>query len=83
MQINSEQIKLFNKQEMSDYFYIEDANDFARSFNDSEEVYEWLYELHQEITLEDLTEVLRLFIDNEMHEHYLAVKRFIANEINE
>ena len=82
MQLNSDQIKQFNKQQMSDYFYIEDANEFARSFNDSDEVYKWLYELHKEIDIEDLTEVLRLFIDNEMHEHYLAVKRFIANEID-
>lgn len=82
MQINSEQIKQFNKQQMSDYFYIEDADDFVNAFNDSDEVYRWLYDLHQEIDIQDLTEVLRLFVDKEMHEHYLAVKRFIANEID-
>ena len=82
MQFNSKQIKQFNRQQMSDYFFIEDAGDFVDSFDDSDEVYRWLYELHQEIDIEDLTEVLRLFIDYEKHEHYLAVKRFIANEID-
>ena len=73
MQLNSKQIKRLNKQYMSDYFLVEDANEFARSFEDSEAVYQWLLDLHKEIVIEDLSEVLQLFINNELHEHYLAV----------
>lgn len=40
MQLNSEEIKKFNKQYMSDYFNTEDANEFARSFEDSDAVYQ-------------------------------------------
>jgi hypothetical protein len=68
---------------MSDYFIIEDAEDFANAFEDSEQVYNWLIELHKEIEIEDLTEVLQLFLDMEQHENYLAVKRFISHYLNE
>ena len=68
---------------MADYFFIEDANDFVNYFDDSEALYQWLLDLHKEIEIEDLTEVLRLFVDHEKYEFYLTIKRFIANEIDQ
>ena len=82
MQLNSNEIKKFNRQYMSDYLFIEDAEEFAHSFDDCNALYQWLYDLHQEISIEDLTEVLQLFIDHEKHEQYLTVKKFIALEID-
>lgn len=82
MQLNINEIKQFNRQHMSDYLLIEDAEEFAHAFDDCNELYKWLYDLHQEIDIEDLSEVLRLFIDYEKHEQYLTVKKFIALEID-
>lgn len=62
---------------MSEWFEITNAEEFADY--DSEQVYQWLVDLHKEYTLEDITEILELFVDMELSEHYLAVKRFQAH----
>jgi hypothetical protein len=63
-------------------FNIENADEWANAFESQDQLYQWLYDLHQDIEIDDLSEVLKLFVNMEMHEHYLTVKRFIANEID-
>ena len=67
---------------MEGYWELSDADNFAFQFESEEALYQWLLDLHEEIEIEDLSEMLQLFVDNELHEHYLTVKRFIANEID-
>ena len=81
MQLNINQIKQFNRQDMADYFLIEDADEFVNYFDNCDDLYNWFLELHKEIEIEDLTEVLQLFVEYEKYEFYLTIKRFIANEL--
>ena len=67
---------------MAEYVLEENPEDFANSFESQEQLYQYLLDLHKEIDIEDLSDVLNLFIRLEMHEHYLTVKRFIINEID-
>ena len=61
---------------MSDYIDIDNADEFALSFESPLHLKEWILELHIEYDLEDVTELKQLFLDNEQYDLYMVIRNF-------
>lgn len=64
------------------YFEIHNAVEFAFAFESGEELTRWLIDAHNEYDFEDVSELKQLFIDNELHDYYIIVKKFEEQYIN-
>ena len=58
------------------YFIIEDADDFAFSFESPEHFEQWLLEAHELYIFEEIEQVKELFIYHELFDYYMICKKF-------
>ena len=64
------------------YFKIHNAVEFAFAFESEKELMQWLIDAHNEYDFEDVSELKKLFLDNELNDYYLVVKKFENQYMN-
>ncbi len=68
---------------MEGYLDLGKEHEFVSSFEHPEDVYNFLCDLHTEYHLLDITDIKQIFVNYEMHLHYLQCVDFENEYLNE